>query len=95
MLSLAELGNSMGRIFLESPADRQLIKKFRACYQTLKFIAVFTRAQCLVVCAGGPGLKIVYSGQGFSRLSLDPSDKWPFLPRPFQHILIMPLLVAM
>ena len=61
----AELGNSMGRVFLESPAGRRLIKKFPACYQTLKFIAVFTRAHCLVVCAGGPGLKIVYSGQGF------------------------------
>ena len=86
MLSYAELGNSMGRVFLESPAVHQLIKKFPVCYQTLQFIAVFTRAHCLVVFAGGPGLKIVYPGQGFSWLSSDPSDKWPLLARPFQRI---------
>jgi hypothetical protein len=73
-------------VFLESPAVRQLIKKFPACYQTLQFISVFTRAHCLVVYAEGPGLKIVYPGQGFSWLSSDLSDKWPFLPRPFLHI---------
>jgi hypothetical protein len=76
----------MGRVFLESLAVRQLTKKFPACYQTLQFIAVFTRAHCLVVFAGGPGLKIAYPGQGFSWLSSDPSDHWSFLPRPFQRI---------
>jgi hypothetical protein len=84
--SLAQLGNSMGRSFRQSPVVRQLMKKFPPCYQTLQFIAMFIRAHCLMVYAGGLGLKIVYPGQGFSWLSSDPSDKWPFIPRPFQHI---------